>query len=513
MMTRPNAVSLRTIARSYGLEASDEDMEHYLGATEALMESCDLVETLYAEIAPTAPERQWTRPSDDDNPLGAWYVTTEIQECAEGPLAGMRVAIKDNTSVAGVPMMNGSRMLEGFTPSKDATVVSRLLAAGAVISGKSVCEDLCMSAGSHSSKTGPVRNPWDPARSAGGSSSGSGALVATGEVDLAISGDQGGSIRIPAAWLGLVGHKPTWGLVPYTGAVPIEQSLDHLGPTARTVVDAARMLNVIAGVDGVDPRQPTSLADIDYVTELDRGAAGLRVGVVAEGFGHPNSEPEVDDAVREAVNRLCSAGGVADEVSVPWHRYAPALFSVIASEGALVQLVEGNTHGSSWKGQYDPELIAHYGAKWRQDPNQFPESVKLAMLGAGHTREVGHGRHYAMARNLERSLTAAYDAALSDFDVLVMPTAPMRATPLPDSGAPIPEVLGRGTEMLANTAPFDVTGHPACSVPAGLVDGLPVGMMIIGKRFDDSTVLRVAHALESEGGGFPTLAHPARSRA
>lgn len=511
-LERPDAASLAATAHTYGLTLGENEAKDYLDAADASMGAWDLVESLYAEVAPTAPQRAWTRPSEDANRLGAWYVRTDIQEAAEGELAGRRVAIKDNTSVAGVPMMNGSRMLEGFTPSQDATVVSRLLDAGAVIAGKSVCEDLCMSAGSHSSKSGPVRNPWDTTRSAGGSSSGSGVLVATGEVDLAISGDQGGSIRIPAAWLGLVGHKPTWGLVPYTGAVPVEQSLDHLGPTARTVTDAARLLAVIAGPDGMDPRQPSSLEAVDYVAELGRGAAGLRVGIVTEGFGHANSEAEVDDSVREAIECLRSAGVIAEEVSIPWHSYALALFTVIACEGGLAQLVEGNAYGSSWKGLYDPELVAFYGATWRRDPNQFPESVKVTMLSASHARSRGHGRHYAMARNLERSLAAAYDDALADYDVLVMPTAPMRATPLPGAGASVAEILARGTEMLANTAPFDVTGHPACSVPAGMADGLPVGMMIIGKKFDDAMVLRVAHALETAVGGFPTLPTPTRSQ-
>ncbi len=509
---QPDEASLARIAEAGGLDVSAEDMEIYLAASTGLMESWDLVESLYTEIAPSAPERKWTWPLGADNPYGAWYARTEIQERPDGPLAGMRVAVKDNTAVAGVPMTNGSRLIEGFTPSEDATVVTRLLDAGAVIAGKAVCEDLCLSAGSHTSKTGPVRNPWDPTRTAGGSSSGSSVLVATGEVDLAVSGDQGGSIRIPAALNGVVGHKPTWGLVPYTGAVPIEQSLDHLGPTARTVADAAGMLDVIAGVDHKDPRQPTTLDDVDHVAELDRGAAGLRVGVVVEGFGLESSEPEVDDTVRAAVDTLRAAGLAAEEVSVPWHRHGPALFIVIAFEGALAQLVDGNAFGANWKGHYDPDLIAHYGGARRRDPNGFPEVITLMMLGVRHAREVGHGRHYAMARNLEGRLTAAYDAALERYDVLVMPTTPLRATPLPAPGAPVSEVLARATEMIPNTAPFDVTGHPACSVPAGLAGGLPVGMVIIGKRFDDATVLRVGHAFETEFGGFPTPI-PTRSHA
>ena len=214
-------------------------------------------------------------------------MTTAIHETDDGPLSGRTVAIKDNIMVAGVPMMNGSETLEGFVPTRDATVVTRLLAAGATIVGKAVCEDLCFSGGSHTSRTGPVRNPWDPSRSAGGSSSGSAALVAAGAVDLAVGGDQGGSVRIPSAYCGTVGHKPTHGLVPYTGAFPIELTLDHLGPITRTVADAALMLGVFAGSDGLDPRQPTGVVGDDYVAALDGPVEGLRIGVVDGGVRDP----------------------------------------------------------------------------------------------------------------------------------------------------------------------------------------------------------------------------------
>ena len=193
-------------------------------------------------------------------------------------------------------MMNGSATVEGFIPRRDATVVTRLLDAGATITGKAVCEDLCFSGGSHTSRTGPVLNPWDRGRSAGGSSSGSAALVAAGHADMALGGDQGGSVRIPSAYCGTVGHKPTHGLVPYTGAFPIENTLDHLGPITRTVHDAALMLGVLAGRDGLDPRQRAEHLPGDFLTGLDAGAAGLRIAVLAEGFGIPGlSQPGVDE--------------------------------------------------------------------------------------------------------------------------------------------------------------------------------------------------------------------------
>jgi amidase len=499
----PSSAALDAVSRHYGLALSQADVAFFAPAVAGLLSSWDAVERLYAENAPSAPDRAWTRPADTDNPLGAWYVTTSISGKEGGPLTGRSVAVKDNTAVAGVPMMNGSRMLEGYVPARDATVVTRLLDAGATIAGKAVCEDLCFSGGSHTSRTGPVRNPWDTTRSAGGSSSGSGALLAAGVVDIATGGDQGGSVRIPAAYCGVVGHKPTYGLVPYTGAFPIEQTIDHIGPMARSVAEVALTLAVLAGPDGLDPRQPASVSVPDYVAELGRGADGLRVGVVAEGFGRDNSEQAVDATVRAAADTLASAGMSAEEVSIPWHLDGLRVWDVIATEGVTAQMIDGNGYGMNWQGRYDPDLIDYYGTRWRGDPTAFSETVKLVMLAGRYALDRYHGRHYAMARELTPRLRAAYDEALARFDVLVMPTLPIRATLLPGPGAPREEILGRALEMVGNTAPFDVSGHPACSVPAGLAGGLPVGMMIIGRHFDDATVLRVAHAFEQAVGGFP----------
>jgi amidase len=501
----PDPAELARIADFYGLDLSADDLESFRPFVTGLLESWSTVEDLYARTAPEAPtDRAWHRPDEGDNPLGAWYVRTEITETGGGPLAGRTVAIKDNTMVAGVPMMNGSETLEGFVPTRDATIVSRLLAAGATITGKAVCEDLCFSGGSHTSRSGPVRNPWDMTRSAGGSSSGSAALVAAGVVDMSTGGDQGGSVRIPSAYSGTVGHKPTHGLVPYTGAFPIEFTIDHLGPITRTVADAALMLGVMAGYDGFDARQPPGVAGGDYVAALGAGASGLRVGVVTEGFGLPGlSDPQVDESVREATETLRHAGFKVEDVSVPWHGDAIHVWNVIATEGAAAQMVDANAYGMNWKGLYDPELIEFYGRQRRERAARFSETVKLVVMSGRYLAEHEFGRHYAMARNLSYELSAAYDDALANYDVLVMPTLPIRATTLPAPDAPREEYLARSLEMIANTAPFDVTGHPATSVPAALVDGLPVGMMIVGRQFDDATCLRVAAAFEEAVGGFP----------
>jgi amidase len=180
-----------------------------------------------------------------------------------------------------------------------------------------------------------------------------------------------------------------------------------------------------------------------------------------------------------------------------------ALWNVIATEGATAQMVDANGYGMNWPGRYDPELIEYYGNRWRADGSRFSETVKAVLLAGRYTLDAYQGKHYAMARNLVPALRAAYDEVLARYDVLVMPTLPLRATPLPAADAPREEVLDRALEMLANTAPFDVTGHPACSVPAGLVDGLPTGLMIVGRHFGDADVLRVAAAFERAVGGFP----------
>jgi amidase len=488
----------------FGFGLTAEDVEEYASAVAGTLAASEAVERLYEDSAPATPERSWAAPAPSRNRWGAWYVTTSINESRQGPLADHTVAVKDNIAVAGVPMMNGSRTVEGFVPRRDATVVRRLLDAGATIVGKSVCEDLCFSGASFTSQPGPVRNPWDESRNAGGSSSGSAALVATGEVDLALGGDQGGSIRIPSSFCAIVGHKPTHGLVPYTGAFPIERTIDHLGPMARTVADTALMLTVLAGVDGMDPRQPSAIDTVDYLAALADSASGLRVGVVREGFGTPVSDPAVDDAVRAAIDALGSAGLAIGEVSIPWHVDAMHVWNVIATEGAAYQMLDGNAYGMNTQGFYDPELIAHFARQRIERGAQLSRTVKLVGLSGRYTFEVGGGKYYAMARQLAPEMRAAYDAVLADYDVLVMPTLPYTATEIPPADVSLPDYLTTALSMIGNTAPFDVTGHPACSVPAGLVKGLPTGLMIVGKKFDDANVLRVAHTYEEAVGGFRT---------
>ena len=239
----PSLEQLSEIALEYGLDLSEADLQSFQGLVAGALASCDRLDKLPEPALPVRhPRTPGHRARPEENPLNAWYWRCSIRGAGGGPLSGKRIAIKDNVCVAGVPMMNGSSVLEGYVPEADATIVTRILDAGGEITGKAVCEHLCFSGSSFTSDTGPVRNPHHPDFSAGGSSSGSAALVVAGEVDMAIGGDQGGSIRIPSSWSGAYGLKPTYGLVPYTGAFPIELTLDHLGPIAATVHDVALLL-------------------------------------------------------------------------------------------------------------------------------------------------------------------------------------------------------------------------------------------------------------------------------
>lgn len=497
---RPDKERLRNIANELSLDLSGDDLEFFHHSIQSALDLYDAVDALpdYLPRVRHMSRSAGVRPSAVENPYNAWYVRTEIRGSETGPLAGKTVAIKDNIAVAAVPMMNGASTLEGYVPDIDATVVTRLLDAGATILGKAQCEYFCLSGGSHTGAQGPVRNPHNPEHSSAGSSSGCAALVANGDVDLAIGGDQGGSIRTPASYCGIVGMKPTWGLVPYTGAMPIELTIDHLGPMTRTVADNALMLEVIAGPDGLDPRQGAHAEAKRYTNALGTGCKGLRIGVLKEGFGHANSEPDVDASVRAAAEVYRSLGAEVDEVSVPMHQIAPAIWVVVAFEGGTQQMMKGNSHGFNWKGLYVTSLIeAHSG--WRKRASELPDTVKRTMLVGEYMIQTGHGSYYAKAQNLSRQLKAEYDEALGTFDLLLMPTTPMKAPPLPAPDSSRELSMQRATENMDNTFPFDLTGHPALSIPCAMNHGLPVGMMLVGRHFDETTLYRAAQAFEQAG--------------
>jgi amidase len=497
----PTPDDMRRLARELHFELDDEEVALFTASTAGLVASLDgaggVEEHNPLRVTGEAARRGGARPEGDANRYGAWAWKLSLKRDTEGPLSGKRVVLKDNVSLAGVPLQNGSAVLEGYVPEIDATIVTRLLDAGAEIVGKAVCENFCLSGGSHTSFPEPVRNPHDPAYMAGGSSSGSAVLVATNEADLAVGGDQGGSIRMPASWCGIVGLKPTYGLVPYTGILSLDNTLDHTGPMGRTSADVARMLDAVAGRDGLDPRQGETPFELPaFAGQLERGLKGLRIGILQEGFGWPNSDAAVDECVRAAVDRFGQLGANVSQVSIPSHLQGGALMGTLLLEGVLRQLARDEGLGAGWMGFYDTHFLEFYAEARRKRAQLLPPNVKSLMLMGAWLEGKSFGALGARSQNRRRTLRADYDAALADVDLLLMPTTPILPARLPASDAPLAVRMAAAGNMTANTAAFDVSGHPALSLPCGSEGPLPIGAMLVGRHFDDGTLLRAAHAFE-----------------
>ncbi len=489
---------VREAAESIGLSLTDADVQSYIGLMKGFVDAYNAVDAMPDNL----PEVKYPRtpgrfPPAAENPRNAWYVKTSIKGASSGKLAGKKIAAKDNIMVAGVPMMNGCSILEGYVPDIDATVVTRLLDAGAEIIGKTHCENYCISGGSHTGAKGSVHNPHKMGFSAGGSSSGSGVVVALGEADMALGGDQGGSIRMPSSWCGIVGMKPTHGLVPYTGIMPIEIYVDHTGPMTKNVKDNALMLEVIAGADGYDPRQ-FSPKTHEYTKGIDAGVKGMKIGVVKEGFGRPESEAASDAKVRAAIETFKKLGATVEDVSIPEHLLGPAVWTPIGVEGIAQTMMLGDGYGLSRQDLYVTTMMDKLHG-WQLRANELSETTKIATVLGVHVKKHFGSRFYGKAINISRRLAAAYDAQLAKYDVLVMPTMPMKATPLPPADMSRELYFQRALEMIGNTSPFDITHHPAMTVPCGMVDGLPIGLMIIGKHFDEPAIYRAGYAFEQAG--------------
>jgi amidase len=498
MFEKPSLPELRSAAQQLGMNPSDDYLHAIDEITAPIARAYAALDAMPDELPPVKyPRGPVHRPQGEENKCGAWYVKTSIKGKPGGKLSGRRVALKDNVCLAGVPMMVGANVLEGYVPDVDATIVERILDAGGEIAGKAVCEYYCVSGGSHTSSTGPVQNPRKPGYTTGGSSSGSGALVAAGDVDMAIGGDQAGSIRIPASFCGIVGLKPTFGLVPYTGIGPLEITIDTCGPMTANVRDNALLLEVIAGPDGIDSRQ-RGIAPARYSDALNGGAKGLRIGVLKEGFGLHNSEPDVDTHVRDAAQRLAKLGATIEDVSLPEHTAGFAVWAAIRGDAACVTLLEMNGAGINHEGLYVTSLMDK-AMGWRRRADDFADTLKIASIFSKYTLDRYGGHYYGKAQNIRRRLRAAYDKAFAAYDLLLLPTTPMKATPIPKKGAPPQEITRRSWEATGNTCPYNVTGHPAISIPCGMEDGRPIGLMLVGRHYDEATIYRAAAAFEASG--------------
>jgi amidase len=443
------------------------------------------------------------RPSAEEDPYNAFIRKCRIEGAEEGILKGKTVALKDHIAVAGIPLTFGSHFMDGYIPDFDATIVTRLLDHGATITGKLNMHDFASGGGLVGvGDFGRTPNPHNPDYVSGGSSSGSGAAVAGGYVDISIGGDQGGSVRNPAHYCGIVGLKPTFGLVPHTGVVGADPSLDYLGPMARRVEDVAATLQCVAGPDGYDPRQ-TVMPEIPKYTELlDRGVKGLRIGILEEGFGYEGMDKDVEDAVLSALDVLRLAGAEVKRVSIPMHTDAYMPASVIMLEGTKY-LYDTNFGGAFAATYYPTSLITAIGRFKKSHGHEWPLSFKLSMTLAEYVHERYHGRLYAKAQNVRSTIKKAYDDVFSEVDLLVCPTKPTKAPKFEEARNYVEEMehfLSRGpggnAAFTRNTLTFNYTGHPAISVPCALSEGLPIGMQLIAPHFQDHLILQVAYAFQ-----------------
>ncbi|KAF3014787.1 hypothetical protein E8E14_011211 [Neopestalotiopsis sp. 37M] len=574
----PDLVSMddfRQLTASRGMKLQPEDEATYYELLKAADKCAKYVYKMPEYVDPRlVPDmepgttRSYVNPANgsSENPLGGWSHKTSIRSSKpleNDLLVGKTVVAKDNILIAGIPLTIGtlashlSKDGKYPVPKIDAPVIQRVLESGAEFTGTAVCENYCMSALSFTSATGPVANPWlakgpngeKYAYACGGSSSGCGSLVAVNVVkklreqkglptddlgegaDFALGGDQGGSIRLPAAYSGIYGLKPTHGLVPYTGIASLHPLIDHCGPIAGSIRDTALLLSVLSGYDGIDPRMtpetPLRKNVPQYHEILDKAIAqrteagtwtasqaakGLRIGVLKEGWEVPTMTPEVTAATKAACARFTALGAVVEEVSIPLHKIGPAIWTA----ATRANMIDSMTNVS-------PTLLSHTlpdlnppvpDQAWYETMNKFnPAVVNVFFAGAylsNPERFPPAYRNKAMMHVHE--LRAAYDDALANYDVLITPAVPTVAMQRDEkwhNGGVMGHLnLALGNNM--NTGMFNVTGHPAMTMPIGWgspreegVEGkLPIAFQIVGKRFGESDMFLAAAAWEAGGRAY-----------
>lgn len=500
----PDLPELQATAERLGTQLSSEEAEVYRRhLTRMLAEFDDFVQARTAEVRPPrfpGAREPGYRPGPDEDPHNAWTWKCSVAGSDEGILTGKTVSYKDHTAVAGMPMAFGAHALSGHVPDFDATVVQRALEAGATVVGKNVMNGLAggYGFGGGVGDYGRPLNPHNPLHLTGGSSSGSAAALVDGEVDISFGGDQGGSIRIPAAWSGTVGHKPTFGLISHFGiGFGSDQSIDYTGPMTMSVRDAALALEAVAGYDGLDPRQTRDVPDwYDATSGLTNDIEGLRIGVLREGF--LGATEAVTDSVQQAIEVYEKLGAVVTEVSVPEHLTIGAAQMALSAEAALAVRGSG-FYGAFTRTYYPEDTIAAITRAWQHDQELLDPRGLLTLMAGEFSRRYWAGRLYAKAQNVRPAFIAAYDRVLSEVDLLVMPTTITQAPrfePIDDRITALDFALQSPVSQsaVANTRPFNFTGHPALAVPCEKRDGLPVSIQLVGRMFDDALLLRAAHA-------------------
>jgi aspartyl-tRNA(Asn)/glutamyl-tRNA(Gln) amidotransferase subunit A len=425
-------------------------------------------------------------------------IDRDLDRWRDAPLAGVPVALKDNLCTRGVRTTASSRMLESYVPPYDATVVSRLEAAGAIIVGKTNCDEFAMGSSNENSAFGPVRNPWALDRIPGGTSGGSAAAVASGLTPLALGSDTGGSIRQPAALCGVVGLKPTYGRVSRYGLIAHASSLDQIGPITSTVADAALALTVLAGVDPADATSAPEPVP-DYSAALGGDIRGARIGVPRT-LLEQGVDAEVARALSTALDALQARGAVLVDIELPHARYATPVYYLVSTAEASSNLAryDGVRYGfraGDVPTTNDQGLKTMYARTRAQGFG--PEVKRRIMLGTYVLSAGYYDAYYLKAQQVRTLILRDYDRAFERADVVAMPTSPTAAFRIGERVAdPLQMYLADVFTVSAN-----LSGLPAISVPCGFTaDRLPIGLQLTGRRFDETTLLRIADAYERDTG-------------
>ncbi|KAL2837699.1 amidase signature domain-containing protein [Aspergillus pseudoustus] len=499
---------VQSLLAAINVEPHPNDLDDFHTLLAAVHDCAEFVDKLpdYQPVSDRFPRHNVHRALPEEQTLGhAWAHRFLINGDAHGgTLAGKTVSVKDNIAVAGVPQLYGTDAFPPWTPTSDATVVTRVLESGATIIGTSTCENLCHSTSSYTNAQGPVDNPYAAGYSAGGSTSGGAALVGAGLVDITLGADQGGSIRVPASLCGCVGLKPTHGLVPYSGISSGDALNDHAGPITRSVYDAALVLDAICGYDGMDDRSlgapmPGSTTFAANLNTSTSSLQGFKIGLLVEGFDRPGMQGSVCKSIREAAERYRMLGAVVEDVSVPDHLLGPYIWTIQQRVAGCMNLL-GTAHGRQG---LQPTGLEVARLPWTSDSFQkcFPSTQNVIINGLYlSTRFPGL---YYKTVNIARRLRDSFEAVFARYDVLITPTTPTVAPPHSERSTPL-ESLRPSMGMTINTAIFNITGQPAISIPVGFERSsadeavrLPVGMQIISGLGKDEKVLRAAHAWES----------------
>lgn len=452
----------------------------------------ELVDASYARIAETEPAIKAFITLDEDNAKQqAATLDKQLKEGSErGLLFGLPVGIKDNIVTEGLLTTCASRFLSNYNPIYDASTVRKLKEAQTITVGKLNMDEFAMGGSSENSSYHTTRNPWNSEHVPGGSSSGSAASVAAGQVFFSLGSDTGGSIRQPAAYCGVVGLKPTYGLVSRSGLVAFASSFDQIGPVTRNVEDSAYVLQAIAGYDTSD--STSAKVEIpDYTAALTGEVKGLRIGVPKEYIG-AGVDPRVKEAVMNALKVYEALGATWEEVSLPHTEYAIATYYLLSSSEASSNLARFDGVRFGVRADNPDNLIDLYRKSRSQGFG--PEVKRRIMLGTYALSSGYYDAYYLKAQKVRTLIKQDFDHIFKQYDLIIGPTVPTPAFR-------IGEHAGDPLTMYMNdicTIPASLAGMPAISIPCGLVDGLPIGLQIIGKAFDESTVLRAAHAFEGQ---------------